>query len=55
MLLSYALGRRIEPHDMPTVRRIVREAKAGGYRMSALVLGVVRSPAYRTAIAEGTN
>lgn len=55
MLLSYALGRRIESHDMPTVRKIVREAKADGYRMSSLVLGVVRSPAYRTAIAEGTN
>ena len=41
-LLSYALGRRVEHYDMPTVRKIVREAKASDYRMSALILGVVK-------------
>jgi Protein of unknown function (DUF1592)/Protein of unknown function (DUF1588)/Protein of unknown function (DUF1585)/Protein of unknown function (DUF1595)/Protein of unknown function (DUF1587) len=51
-LLSYALGRRVEYYDMPTVRKIVREAKANDYRMSSLLLGVVRSPAFRTALAE---
>ena len=25
-LMTYALGRRLEPHDMPTVRRIIRDA-----------------------------
>jgi len=55
MLMSYALGRRVEHYDMPTIRTIVRDAKAGNYRMSALILGVVRSPAFRTAIAEGTQ
>jgi hypothetical protein len=55
MLMSYALGRRVEHYDMPTVRRIVRDAKADEYRMSALVLGVVRSPAFRTAVAEGSQ
>jgi mono/diheme cytochrome c family protein len=42
-LLTYALGRRLEHHDMPAVRRIVRDAAAGDYRFSSVVLGVVRS------------
>jgi cytochrome c553 len=54
-LLSYALGRRVEYYDMPTVRKIVRDAKASDYRMSSLILGVVRSAAFRTARAEGTD
>ena len=54
-LLSYALGRRVEHYDMPAVRKIVRDAKASDYRLSALILGVVRSAAFRTALAEGTD
>jgi hypothetical protein len=42
-LLTYALGRGLEAYDMPTVRRIVREAEPVEYRWSALVLGIVRS------------
>ena len=45
-LLSYALGRRLEYYDRPAVRRIVREAAAGGYRWSGLVRGIVRSPQF---------
>ncbi|HUF23565.1 MAG TPA: DUF1592 domain-containing protein [Vicinamibacterales bacterium] len=55
MLMSYALGRRVEYYDMPVIRQIVRTAKAEDYRLSALILGVVRSPAFRTAVAEGSN
>ena len=54
-LLSYALGRRVEHYDMPAVRKIVREAKASDYRMSSLILGVVKSAAFRTALAEATD
>ena len=36
-LLTYATGRTLAPHDMPTVRRIVRGAAASDYRFSALV------------------
>jgi mono/diheme cytochrome c family protein len=54
-LLSYALGRRVEHYDMPTVRQIVRDAKASNYRLSALIQGVVRSAAFRTALADGTD
>jgi mono/diheme cytochrome c family protein len=45
-LLSYALGRRIEYSDQPAVRRIVRDAAAGGYRWSSLILGIVQSPPF---------
>jgi hypothetical protein len=54
-LMSYALGRRIEYYDMATIRRIVREAKANDYRMSSLILGVVKSAPFRTALAEPTE
>jgi mono/diheme cytochrome c family protein len=45
-LLSYALGRRIEYYDQPAVRKIVRDAAAQDYRWSAIILGIVRSPAF---------
>jgi mono/diheme cytochrome c family protein len=46
-LMVYALGRRLEAEDMPTVRRIVSDAAGGGYRFSAIVLGIVRSPQFK--------
>jgi hypothetical protein len=46
-LMVYALGRRLEADDMPTVRRIVREAASDDYRFSALVLGIVRSTQFQ--------
>lgn len=55
MLMSYAIGRRIEPYDMPTVRQILRDAKPHDYRMSDLILGVTHSAAFRTARAEGNQ
>jgi mono/diheme cytochrome c family protein len=42
-LMTYALGRGLEPYDMPAIRRIVREAGPGGLKLSALVTGIVRS------------
>ena len=54
-LMAYGLGRRIEYFDMPAVRKIERQAEAENYRMSAFVLGVVRSEAFqkrRMAVAE---
>ena len=46
-LMVYALGRRLEAEDMPTVRRIVREAASDDYRFRAIVLGIVRSPQFQ--------
>ena len=51
-LLTYALGRGLEPSDMPAVRGIVRHAAAQGYRFSALVDGVVRSAPFMMRRAE---
>ncbi len=53
-LLTYALGRGLTPHDMPTVRRILAEAENADYRFSTFVTGVVESPAFRMRMpAEG--
>ena len=46
-LMTYALGRRIEPADMATVRKIIRDAAAQDYRMSAFIRGVIDSPAFQ--------
>jgi hypothetical protein len=42
-LMTYGLGRSLDYRDMPTVRRIVREAAAEDYRFSAIMLGIVTS------------
>ena len=46
-LLTYSMGRTREYYDMPTVRRIVRDAAAKDYRFSAIVQGVVKSDQFR--------
>ena len=51
-LMSYAVGRRIEDYDQPTVRAIVADAEKNGYKMSSFIMGVVKSPAFRTMRAE---
>ena len=42
-LLTYALGRSLEPSDMPAVRQIARGAARDDYRLSAIVLGIAQS------------
>jgi hypothetical protein len=51
-LLTYALGRGLEPEDMPAVRSIVRQAEKGGYRFTSLIEGVVNSAPFRMRRAE---
>jgi len=46
-LMTYALGRRIEYYDMPTVRRIVHDAAKQNYRISAFITGVINSGAFQ--------
>jgi hypothetical protein len=53
-LLSYALGRPVEYYDQPTIRAITREAEAGGYRISALILGVVKSDPFQMRQSQTT-
>jgi len=51
-LLAYGLGRRAEYFDQPTIRAITRAAAAQDYKMSAFILGVVKSDAFRLKRAE---
>jgi hypothetical protein len=54
-LMTYALGRSLDYRDMPTVRRIVRQAAADNYRFKAIVLGVISSDAFRKREGDGGN
>jgi hypothetical protein len=42
-LLGYALGRSVESTDLPAIRQITKDAAAGGYRWSSLIMGIARS------------
>jgi hypothetical protein len=46
-LLMFGLGRVLEDRDAPTIRSVVRQAKAQNYRFSSLVLGIVNSVPFR--------
>lgn len=46
-LLSYALGRGLEPYDAPTVRRIVKAVEADGCRTETLIMQIVQSYPFR--------
>jgi hypothetical protein len=54
-LLTYALGRGVDYHDMPAVRGIVREASHNNYRFSAIVMGIVRSTPFQMRMEAGTD
>jgi len=45
-MLTYALGRGLEPYDRPVVDAIVRHLKANGYKAQTLVMEVVKSEAF---------
>ncbi|HEY7441516.1 MAG TPA: DUF1592 domain-containing protein [Vicinamibacterales bacterium] len=53
-LLIYALGRGLEPVDMPVVRGVVRHAATRNYAMQSILLGIVRSAPFqmRTKLAD---
>lgn len=46
-LMAYAIGRRVEHFDMPTVRAISARAAEDDYRISSFILGIVASDAFR--------
>jgi hypothetical protein len=49
-LMTYALGRGVAAHDMPTVRGVIRDAGRRDYRFSAIILGIVNSPSFTMRI-----
>ncbi|MEP6536832.1 MAG: DUF1592 domain-containing protein [Bryobacteraceae bacterium] len=46
-LMTYALGRGLEYYDMPSVRRVVHTSSGNDYRMSSILLGIVRSAPFQ--------
>jgi mono/diheme cytochrome c family protein len=54
-LMTYALGRGLTAHDMPTVRGIVRQAASREYRFSAVVLGIVKSAPFTMRLKAGSE
>jgi len=46
-LMAYALGRRVEHFDQPTIRAIAKKAEAEQNKMSAFILGIVKSDTFR--------
>jgi hypothetical protein len=46
-LLTYGSGRGVEYYDAPAIRTIVRDAGPENFRMSSIVLGVVKSQPFQ--------
>ena len=49
-LMTYALGRRLEPSDMPAVRQVIRRAAARDYRIAGFVQGVVATDQFQKSV-----
>ena len=46
-MLSYAIGRKINPHDRPVVERICAALEENEFRMNTLIQGIISSPQFR--------
>ena len=46
-LMTYALGRGVEPSDMPVIRGIVRKAAPRNYALQAIIGGIVESAPFQ--------
>jgi Protein of unknown function (DUF1592)/Protein of unknown function (DUF1588)/Protein of unknown function (DUF1585)/Protein of unknown function (DUF1587)/Protein of unknown function (DUF1595)/Cytochrome C oxidase, cbb3-type, subunit III len=46
-LQTYALGRGVEYYDAPAIRTIVRETRSENFRISSIILGVVKSKPFQ--------
>ncbi len=46
-LLTYASGRGVEYYDAPAIRAIVRDARSQDFRISSIVLGIVKSAPFQ--------
>jgi len=54
-LMTYGLGRAVEAHDMPAVRKVVRDAARDDYRFSSIVKGIVTSLPFQMRKAAATE
>jgi hypothetical protein len=46
-LMTFGLGRGIEPYDAPAVRQVVRESRDDNYRFSRLIVSIVKSTPFQ--------
>jgi len=46
-MLTYALGRGLEPSDMPVVRQIVKKTAQNNYQLSTIVTGIINSAPFQ--------
>ena len=51
-LLTFAIGRGVEPYDSPAIRKIVRDARSSGYRFSSLIVGIATSTPFQMRESE---
>ncbi|MGE0593210.1 MAG: DUF1592 domain-containing protein [Vicinamibacterales bacterium] len=49
-MLTYALGRGLQPNDMPVVRRIVASAARDDYRFMSILMGIVESRPFQNRV-----
>ena len=46
-LMMYSIGRAVEHHDMPAVRKIVRQAAQDEFSISSILMGIINSDQFR--------
>jgi len=51
-LLTFALGRGVEFHDAPAIRKVVREAADNDYRFSSLIQAIVTSTPFQMRVTQ---
>jgi hypothetical protein len=51
-LMAFALSRRVEAYDQPSIRAITRSVEAQQYPITSIILGVINSEAFRSSRAE---
>ncbi len=47
-MLTYALGRMLEPSDDATIQDLVHQMDENGHTMSSLIRAIVKTEAFRT-------
>jgi mono/diheme cytochrome c family protein len=54
-LMTYALGRGVQYYDMPSIRKIVKDAARDNYRFSTIVTAIVRAPEFQSSAVESVK
>jgi hypothetical protein len=54
-LMTYALGRGVQYYDLPSVRKIVKDAARDNYRFSSIVRGIVTAPEFQSSAVESVK